>query len=274
MVRRFASQVHKQASRLMLGGILKHEPIWFKAVLDYPPLPLPPKIPSPRTQYDQMMSSPNTSRKRHPQPTRPIPIQYLEDEIRRQFFLDHPFEAFRPRTLVESAKIEDPHHIHGVSWTRLRQRGSNPSSEDAIRFAINLYQHHSISLTEAYAKAVSQFRALRSEHHIATNFAVMEAEHFGGTFGYSEIIRGYVKEKRALNTWKKEEYFDDGAIVSKKRWRAIVDKKDKQWTKGEEYVRLWKEEVRPEYYPALTQPVARSSQLQQSQAAPSMISAF
>jgi hypothetical protein len=29
----------------------------------------------------------------------------LEDELRKQFFRDHPFEAFRPMTLVEGGKL-------------------------------------------------------------------------------------------------------------------------------------------------------------------------
>jgi len=37
---------------------------------------------------------------RQPKP-KVMPIVYLEDRVRQRFFLDHPFEAFRPRTLVE-----------------------------------------------------------------------------------------------------------------------------------------------------------------------------
>ena len=45
MVRRIANQVHKQAARLVKSGYLQSEPIWYKAILEFPPLPLPPPPP-------------------------------------------------------------------------------------------------------------------------------------------------------------------------------------------------------------------------------------
>ncbi|KAF5384843.1 hypothetical protein D9615_001356 [Tricholomella constricta] len=256
MVRRIASQVHQQVSRLMRGDYIKRQPAWFQAVLDYPPLPLPPKAPPARTAYDQPSKSPKTSRPRAYDP-KPLPIAYLEDKIRRQFFRDHPFEAFRPATLVEGAGVEDAHSIYGKAWTRLRQRGRNPTPEDAIRFTLNLHEHHDKPLAEAYTTAVAQFRALRSEHHIATKIAVMEAEYLGAVFSRGEIAHAFEKEKRGLVTFERREELDEGAIAARKRWKAVVERNEgvKEWTKGEEYVRLWKEGVRPTYAPVLTQPL-------------------
>jgi len=159
---------------------------------------------------------------------------------------------------VEHAVIADSHPVRGEVWTRLRQRGRNPSPEDAIQFAVNLYQYHSHPLTEAYSKAVAQFRALRSEHHIATTFAVLEAENLGAVFSPGEIAHAHEKEKRQLATWARREELDEGDIVARKRWKAIVEKQGggvEEWTKGKEYVRLWKEGVRPTYSAALTEPV-------------------
>ena len=45
-------------------------------------------------------------------------MQYIEDDLRKQFFRDHPFEAFRPRTLVEGMGIEPPHSVSGKAWKR------------------------------------------------------------------------------------------------------------------------------------------------------------
>jgi Mitochondrial ribosomal protein S25 len=134
MVRRIASQVHKQASRLIRAGFIKSEPAWYQAVLDHPPLPLPPREPPSRTSYD---SKPPklafaAAAKKPPGPPRPPPVCYIEDGIRRQFFRDHPFESFRPRTLTEAGTIEEEHPVRGVRWTRLRQRGHNPSPEECV----------------------------------------------------------------------------------------------------------------------------------------------
>lgn len=128
MARRIASQVHQQVSRLLRARYLQREPVWYQAVLDHPPLILPSKIPPSRTAYDKKPE--RTTGKLHAPSTRPLPVYYLEDDIRRQFFTDHPFETFRPRTLVEADKIADEHVISGHQWTRLRQRGMNPTSEE------------------------------------------------------------------------------------------------------------------------------------------------
>ncbi|KAJ6621118.1 mitochondrial ribosomal protein S25-domain-containing protein [Mycena sp. CBHHK59/15] len=216
MGRRIASQVHHQVSRLMQGNFLS-EPKWYQ----------PSKLRRPKT--------------------RPLPIHYIEDDIRRQFFADHPFEAFRPTTLVEKGDIQ-MHEVNGARWTRLRQRGRNPTPEDAIQFALNLHQHHHVPLSQAYARAIAQFRSLRSEHHIATTFAVMEAEFLGGVF---------VREKRALATWEKLTELDEGELIARKRWKVIAEKHEGMlgWSKGQEYVRLWKAGIKPDYSPALTKPV-------------------
>jgi len=78
------------------------------------------------------------SRKRtKPAKPRAQPIEYVADRIRRQFFRDHPFEAFRPQTLVEGEKIRERHPIQGKRWVRLCQHGRNPSPE---RFVIDIMQ--------------------------------------------------------------------------------------------------------------------------------------
>ena len=130
MVRRIASQVHKQASRLLQLGYIKSKPRWYQAALEHPPLPLPARAPVPRTNYD----APTTKRvlAKHSAEIRPLPIVYLEDKVRRQFFRDHPFEMYRPVALAEEGKVEDEHPINGIEWTRLRQRGRNPTPEECV----------------------------------------------------------------------------------------------------------------------------------------------
>ncbi len=114
----------------MRADFIKKEPVWYKAVLDYPPLPLPPKAPPERSDYDLAPRKQSSSSKMRPVAPKPLPIHYLEDDIRRQFYRDHPFEAFRPKSLVEGETIQTPHPMRGEQWTRLRQRGRNPSPEE------------------------------------------------------------------------------------------------------------------------------------------------
>lgn len=146
-MRRIASKVHQQVARLVNAGLLTAPP-WYQAVLDHPPLPLPPRMTPQRASFDlpsptkkKEAPPPNDalspSKRRHsnmkhlrPPQVLPQPIEYLEDHVRRQFFKDRPFEAFRARTLVEDGAIEDEHSINGKEWTRLRQRGRNPLPEE------------------------------------------------------------------------------------------------------------------------------------------------
>ncbi|KAH9937229.1 mitochondrial ribosomal protein S25-domain-containing protein [Fomitopsis serialis] len=264
MAKRIATEVHRQASRLVREGYIKKEPAWLQAVLDHPPLPLPPRDPGPRTSFDLPQDASATKSKSHSNghpPARPSRIQYIEDQIRRQFFSDHPFETFRPTTLIEGLTIEDEHPIRGKQWTRLRQRGRNPTPEDAIRFAVNLYTDHKVPFSLAYATAVAQFRSLRSEQQFAKRFALWEARHYGMKFGPSQVEITFEKEEKALNTWAKNHDQRLEESLARKRWKAIVERESPptSWTKGQEYTRLWQEGVRPTYGPLqITSQVAPS----------------
>jgi small subunit ribosomal protein S23 len=148
MVRRIASQVHKQASRLTRAGFLKTPPVWYEAVLEHPPLPLPPREPPARTSYDSTPQKQAFALKETPGP-RVLPVKYIEDDIRRQFFRDHPFEAFRARSITEAGAVEDEHPIRGLQWTRLNQRGRNPSPEEYVKKAFLSSRH---LLTSAFPR--------------------------------------------------------------------------------------------------------------------------
>lgn len=115
---------------MMRGQLIKQEPVWYRAVIDNPPLSLPPKSPPARTAYDKKPTA--EAQKAYPKNPRPLPIYYIEDDLRRQFFRDHPFEAFRPSTLVEADKIHAERKVDKHEWTRLRQWGRNPSPEEYV----------------------------------------------------------------------------------------------------------------------------------------------
>ena len=67
----------------------------------------------------------------------------------------------------------------------------------------------------------------------------------------AETERGLNKELEAIKTW--HERHDQIAIAAEKRWKAVVesDQPPVPWTAGQEYVRLWKERVRPNCSPAM-----------------------
>ena len=139
--KRVASQVHKQASRLIREGYIQREPAWYRAVLDHPPLPLPAREPPSRSAFDAKPSVPLT-RPSSKKTIQPLQIEYVEDQLRKQFFRDHPFEAFRETSLVEGATVQSEHPIRGVEWRRLRQRGRNPSPEECVSPSLPTHAEH------------------------------------------------------------------------------------------------------------------------------------
>jgi len=52
MGRKVATQVHNAATRLMQGKLLQQPPLWYSAVAQYPPLPLPPRQAVKRSAFD------------------------------------------------------------------------------------------------------------------------------------------------------------------------------------------------------------------------------
>jgi small subunit ribosomal protein S23 len=119
-----------------------------------------------------------------------------------------------------------------------------------------------------------QFRTLRAVQHVATRFAAQAASAYGAHFGPSATARGYEVENKVLDANElRTERLDDSARLARNRWRMVstlgsgggeeesssvgVGNADrKAWSRGEEYVRLWKEGVRPDYSPALTESIA------------------
>ena len=85
----------------------------------------------------------------------------------------------------------------------------------------------------------------------------------GAVFGKGEIAQSFEKERKNLATFERREELDEGAMAARKRWKAIVENHhgSKEWTGGQEYVRLWKEGVRPNYAPMLTQPLPVAAEL-------------
>lgn len=57
-------------------------------------------------------------------------IKYREDDVRRRFFTDFPFEAMRPISMVELRNVQEESEVQGAEWTSLAQRGRYPTVEE------------------------------------------------------------------------------------------------------------------------------------------------
>lgn len=156
MPRRLGSSIPATVSRLLQAGYIQQPPAWFDAVGSVAPLrpSLTRKIPkqskeegssrastSKQKQDDaqyawqgpRRLSSVKAKKSMKYSPPKPAPIQGLElhDKVRRMFFADHPFEAFRGLSLVEQGTVrESAIGPKGQQWTELRQRSINPSPDE------------------------------------------------------------------------------------------------------------------------------------------------
>lgn len=157
--------VHKQISAQLQAGLLKQPPRSYPALVNYPPNPTPLQDPS----Y-------SNKKRRNIEPIKFI----IKDRIRKAFYRDHPFEAYRPLSLVE----ESAHQILSKvnrdlsSCDHLAQISCKPSAEDCISFAEHLYHTKRYTLNKSYQIAVSEFRTLRFEEQIRASFARQEAEYY------------------------------------------------------------------------------------------------
>lgn len=233
MPRRIPSQVPQTVSRLLESGFLKQPPAWFEAVNNHPPVAVPARHPVKRPDEDlpvRLRASQQTglakvgsssksastagptahgrdttnSKKKSRTLTlklTPKPIVYDEDRIRQQFFRDHPWEAYRPKTLVEmSDRVGSETRVHGDP-KRLRSYGRNPSVEDFVACTLAAHRQGGLSLSQAYHNTLSSYHGLKAEHEHATRYAVLEAKYYGADLGKTETQRGFEKEDKALESW-------------------------------------------------------------------------
>lgn len=272
MPRRIPSQVPQTVSRLLESGFLKRQPAWFEAVTNHPPVAVPARHPVKRPDEDlpaRLRSSRQTglakagsssnvaagsqkaygrdttnskkkSRTLTPKLT-PKPIVYDEDKIRQQFFRDHPWEAYRPKTLVEmSDKVGSETRVHGDP-KRLRSYGRNPSVEDFVACTLAAHRHGGLSLSQAYHNTLSSYHGLKAEHEHATRYAVLEAKYYGADLGKTETERGFEKEDEALDSWAA---WAAGGIVAgdaaagevQQTKAARIKRTDETFTSGQAYL--------------------------------------
>ncbi|PWZ03138.1 hypothetical protein BCV70DRAFT_12177 [Testicularia cyperi] len=226
MPRRIPSQVPQTVSRLLEAGFLKQPPAWFEAVTNHPPVPVPARHPVQRPDQDlptrlrsasqiplqkqqsktgkagssSVLNSKKKARALAPKLT-PKAIVYDEDKIRQQFFRDHPWEAYRPKTLVEMTdEIGHESRVNGDP-KRLRSYGRNPTVEDVVACTLEAHRKGGLSLSQAYHNTLSSYHGLKAEHEQASRYALLEARYYGADMGKSETQRGFEREDKALESW-------------------------------------------------------------------------
>lgn len=141
-----ALRVRQTALNQKAAGKISKLPQWVDVVGDIPPAqvlvrnqPLQHQLvrqrvkTSPGSSKPQVVFEVQEKRVKPKKPSRmflPLEIKYEEDQLRKEFFRDHPWELARPRVLIESSGKD----FEKYDWSRLQQPGKRLDGE---RFVIS-----------------------------------------------------------------------------------------------------------------------------------------
>ncbi|KAI1471462.1 mitochondrial ribosomal protein [Daldinia caldariorum] len=171
------------------------EPVWYKVVESIPPSetltrPLPPqhKVPNPKARRPSRLFQPQE-------------LVYEEDELRRTFYKDHPWELARPRMIIEM----DGKDAQRYDWSKgLIQAGMPLCGECVVQRQLwMMYNVPGITKEQAYDAARKEFYALRQQEEVERRIAKEEAQMVGAYFGKSFLQIGMDLEDKQYEEWKK-----------------------------------------------------------------------
>ncbi|KZM19229.1 mitochondrial ribosomal small subunit component [Ascochyta rabiei] len=129
---------------------------------------------------------------------KPLPIAYPEDQLRSDFFGDHPWELARPRLVVEDSGND----AKAYDWSRIKQKGKQMDGESVVQRQLWLMKHRHMSKASAYDHARREFYHHRHLAEIRARIAKEEATHVGAYFGKGPLEVGMALEDRAWENWK------------------------------------------------------------------------
>lgn len=129
---------------------------------------------------------------------KPLPLEYEEDRLRKEFYSDHPWELARPRIVLEN----DGKDGQRCDWSRIQQRGRPLNGESVIQRQLWLMNEGRLDKNEAYDIARKEFYDLRHEEEVERRVAREEALWVGATFGKGALEIGMGLEDKIYEEWK------------------------------------------------------------------------
>jgi len=190
-------RVAETASRMLETGLLRREPPWYRTVAAIPPsTSLVRELP---VQLHEKKLRKHA--RKIPGLFKPQKIVYPEDELRNQFFRDHPWELARPRIVVEN----DGKDYRRVDWSKgIVQKGKKVDGESVVQRQYWLMTHADKSQSEAYDIARKEFYDYRMQEDIERRVAAEEARAVGATFHKSYVELGVELEQQYIERWAEE----------------------------------------------------------------------
>jgi len=121
----FAPQrVYQAATRLLEANRRIAPPPWYHVVANLPP--------SARLVRPALQGASRKGKKAS-KLFQPVKLEYEEDQLRSDFFGDHPWELARPRQVLE----DDGKDYQNHDWSRLEQPGKQLDGERCVSHTIS-----------------------------------------------------------------------------------------------------------------------------------------
>ncbi|KAJ6002681.1 37S ribosomal protein S25 [Penicillium sp. IBT 35674x] len=209
-----ALRVRQTAINQFASGKISKLPQWVDVIRDIPPsevlvrtVPHQHQLVRQRVKTDdknknQIVFEVEQKRRKSKKPSRlfqPVELRYEEDELRKQFFKDHPWELARPRVLVESTGKDHERY----DWSQLRQPGRRLDGESVVQRQLYLLENTpNMTVSRAYDIARQEFYKLRLQEDIERRVAAEEAEATGAKFGPTYLEIGMELENQQHEKWK------------------------------------------------------------------------
>jgi len=188
------SRVYQTASMLLETQSISQPPPWYSTIGLIPPAEI-----LTRTQPTQHREPTRRPRIRKPSKLfRPQPIEYEEDQLRKEFYSDHPWELARPRIVLEN----DGRDGQRCDWSKIEQMGRPLNGESVIQRQLWLIENAGLDRNHAYDKARKEFYALRHAEEVERRVAREEALWTGATFGKGALEVGMELEDKTYERWK------------------------------------------------------------------------
>ncbi|KAH8685534.1 mitochondrial ribosomal protein S25 [Tricladium varicosporioides] len=192
------ARVYQTAAALLECGSIQQPPVWFKTIGSIPPSEILTRTQPPI--HRDRNSRPISSKRRKPSKMfKPLPIEYEEDQLRHEFYRDHPWELARPRIVLEN----DGKDGQKCNWAQIQQHGRQLNGESVVQRQLYLINEEGKAKTEAYDIARKEFYALRHEEEVEQRVAREEALWTGAYFGMSRLDISMQLEDKTYEGWKK-----------------------------------------------------------------------
>jgi small subunit ribosomal protein S23 len=155
----------------------------------------------PTTTTEVTTIRPSRTKKKASQIFQPVPIRYEEDELRKQFYSDHPWELARPRVVLETTG--DNTSLRDYS-RNVRSPNAPLNGESVVQRQLYLLHNvPDISESQAYDIARKEFYAHRLREDVERRVAAEEAEAVGADFGKSLNMRSLEIEDQMYQDWER-----------------------------------------------------------------------